>query len=106
MSAEILRRAAALMRERATTAPVPAGPWESEFSDVIRTDIPFGNPGYLVTECASVAEAGHIASWHPAVAVAVAAWLHVTADYEEDGHMVDGIGAARDVARAYLGSDQ
>lgn len=108
------------MRERATEAPVPAGPWESEFSDVIRTDVAFGGPGYLVAETGSVAEARHIASWHPVVALAVAkamddvahAWE--IADEAADGYVYDADdnhyrfeetvdGGWLNVARAYLG---
>lgn len=85
MSAEILRRAASLMRERATAAPVRPGPWEKEFSDVIRTDVPLGAPGYLIAEVATVPEAEHIASWHPAVALAVADWLEAVAAWDSEG---------------------
>lgn len=113
-----MRRAARLMRERAA-APVPPGPWESEFSDVIRTDVPFGSYGYVITECANITEARHIASWHPVVALAVADWLIDAADiHEPDGNPgkephscttcgwgwpCDSAENALAVARAYLG---
>lgn len=105
----MLRKAATLMRERATTAPIPAGPWEREFSDAIRTDIPFGSPGYLIAECATNVEAEHIASWHPAVALAVADWLEFEANVHEASvrnsapadHRLSTQALA--VARAYLG---
>lgn len=114
MSANLLRRAAALMRERATEPPIPPGPWETEFSDVIRTDLPFGAPGYLIAEGATLAEAHHIASWHPAVALAVADRLETAAHQWEQidkanswlgtialtyAHLDDDL----NVARAYLG---
>lgn len=94
------------MRSRATEAPVPAGPWESEFSDVVRTDVPFGSAGYLLAETGSVAEAKHIASWHPLVALAVADWLEATAEHVDRRWVSfgDAVGInALNVARAYLG---
>ena len=52
----------------------------------------------------SSADVAHIASWHPAVALAVADWLEQVAWLMEHGdvgrRMVDG---AVDVARTYLG---
>lgn len=68
--AETIRRAIEQMR--ADAASVPHGRWEKEFSDVVRTDVPFGGPGYLIAETATVERATYIASWHPAVALAVA----------------------------------
>lgn len=88
MSAEILRKAASLMRERAEAAT--PGPW-----------IPFD------------ADADHIASWHPAVALAVADWLDATADDWDRSTAPIPVSdirldarAALAVARAYLGSDE
>lgn len=112
MSAEILRRAAALMRERATAAT--PGPWQAT------EDVDTGER--LVwdarkTELAQVAEWSsglgnphHIASWHPAVALAVADWLerqqeHMEAiGYTGEGGVGSMLSAAHAVARAYLGA--
>lgn len=102
MSAELLRRAAKEMRERAEAAVLACGdePWRVEF----------GYPGYDVSNTVGVrvidngAEetAEHVASWHPAVAVAVAGLLDEEAYGEENGHF-DASHLALAVARAYLG---
>ena len=94
MSAETLRRAAALMRERADRAAEPwfevddLQPWFS--SDGTRSD------------------AEHIASWPPGVALEVAVWLDEAADtYEPEpdaGDYTEFIRACV-VARAYLGDE-
>jgi hypothetical protein len=47
--------------------------------------------------------AAHIASWHPAVALAVADWLDVTADVAEEAPGLFPYEALA-VVRAYLGS--
>jgi hypothetical protein len=49
------------------------------------------------------ADAGHIASWHPAVALAVADWLDFEAEQIEDGVIFDVGGPADYLAVAYLG---
>ncbi|HEY1177559.1 MAG TPA: hypothetical protein VGF17_15485 [Phytomonospora sp.] len=118
MSVETLRRAAQLMRERAEAAN--AGPWTAE---------PIGSEGYrvygapavgitprhkrrpVVAACtwepflASKADAEHIAAWHPAVAIAVAAWLDSEAMYVEDFGLAADVTTAHAVAvaEAYLG---
>ena len=46
-------------------------------------------------------DAEHIASWHPAVALAVADWLETTA--RDVGTSSLAFHAAADAARAYLG---
>jgi hypothetical protein len=52
----------------------------------------------------NTADAEHIASWHPAVALAVADWLD---DTDTEGHHPDeSCCGACEVARAYLGGDQ
>lgn len=106
MSAEVLREAAALMRERAEAA-TPT-PW------VVKRAHP-DMPAYVAHEgwwvIASRTEqwdAEHIASWHPAVALAVADLLDAQAAIiEEHGAFFDieGMGDANAlaVARAYLG---
>ena len=125
MSAEVLRKAAALMRERAEAAT--PGPWRFTDSEavndvweggmvVVSDDAdPIANvqdewyendPG----EPAPVNDAAHIASWHPAVALAVADWLDAEADVDEVAREMGGRGHTEEsqcvaVARAYLGSD-
>lgn len=93
MSAEILREAAALMRERAEgAADRSPSPW------LLGTEDPTGkvfaagvvtltdhNEELSVAEGFSAQECQHIASWHPAVALAVADWLDATAaEHESD----------------------
>lgn len=120
MTAEMLRRAATLMRERATDA----------FHDNSRdlwTDMATIDPeneGWIVCEQrqadvdwdTTVARlpydyegrvARHIASWHPAVALAVADWLDVTATKHECATSLGAVGLGSDhpalaVASAYL----
>ena len=105
MSAETLRRAASLMRERAEEAT--EGPWTT-WADpkpgidkaAVETAWTRGDPddgGSLVTDWCDLPDAEHIASWHPAVALAVADWLDATAARIEEIH------EALTVARAYLG---
>ena len=143
MSADLLREAAALMRSRAEAAT--HGPWhraESHWSDpsgeglseivVIneRCD-PAGRTGYYPGDVLAFTygpgnedndncdeDAEHIASWHPAVALAVADWLDKSAEtyerLEDDLRGLEGVPTieqvygydfteALTVARAYLG---
>lgn len=108
MSAETLRRAANLMRERAAVAQ--PGPWfagNAPTVRVIRALHPDAGP--------QVAQSGarradntfpHIASWQPAVALAVADWLDHTADACVKGYAAPSEAAdALAVSRAYLGSE-
>jgi len=127
-NAETLRKAASLMRERAEAAT--AGPW-STYAD--ETDhIVFDQYGIGVQSDAShdvvcysgqvySRDAAHIASWHPAVALAVADWLEVVATRYESmldtfapgsragavtaAENVTGWSEALAVARAYLGGE-
>lgn len=86
MSAEILRRAANLMRERAGAAT--PGPWlvdqPGDGAPLFignRTDGSVYSTADRMGDLTSAAaaqrrdDAEHIASWHPAVALAVADWL-------------------------------
>ena len=102
MSAETLRRAAALMRERAEAAVL--SPWEAVE----------GASGHWWVEHPNTADialdlhgenARHIASWHPAVALAVADWLEAAARDKGADVITAGRGDAYPlaVARAYLG---
>jgi len=113
MSAETLRRAASLMRERAEGAT--PGPWTCYGDHLVwpSEQGPAANdPILAMVGEAHEDSAEHIASWHPAVALAVADWLDAVAeawpisepDYglsvraEAVGHR-----QALAVARAYLG---
>lgn len=105
---DILRRAAALMRERAGAAT--PGPWSNRRGpdeQVVRTDT--GTP---LARTSTRADRRHIASWHPGVAVPVAnmleavadAWLVSDPDYARSlTAEVEGHRDALVVARAYLG---
>lgn len=122
MSAETLRRAAALMRERAEAAT--PGPWEFRprrgFQSVSDSPATIGfvdTAGYFVMlregMWATENDMSYVASWHPAVALAVADWLDATAaridagrDPQHGGrrnHSWRGSREALAVARAYLG---
>lgn len=98
MSAEVLRRAASLMRERAEAAT--KGPWTTDVGLII------SNPGpnaKYVADCydepeASADDAKHVASWHPAVALAVADLLDEIASGE-----LPLATTVASVAHAYLG---
>lgn len=103
MSAEVLREAARLMRERAAGA--------TAFTDA-KTGSPLawiqGLDGWVFDHgaaqiaCAMTSEnSEHIASWHPAVALAVADWLDAVSEFNPSP-----TSPALAVARAYLGSDQ
>lgn len=77
MSAEILREAAALMRERAEAATRMHMPWDAEDEEVW-TQENDGQPVFIGGRM-SPRDAMHIASWHPAVALAVADQLDAMA---------------------------
>lgn len=108
MSSDLLRRAAALMRERAEAAVL--SPWQA---------VEGASSSWWV-ECPNTADialdlhgenARHIASWHPAVALAVADWLDSMASRAESRIALGGDEAAvwsherhaLAVATAYLG---
>jgi hypothetical protein len=111
--AETLRQAARLMRERAEAAT--DSPWVVKRA---RPDMPayVAHEGWWVIASRTEQwDAEHIASWHPAVALAVADWLDATAaEHESDSgnERADAFFAAFNtapdiaalaVARAYLG---
>jgi len=84
MSAETLRRAASLMRER--VADATPGPWLA-FRANKGLHAVYGVTTDTATDYESdvsvgikVEDAEHIASWHPAVALAVANWLEDAAE--------------------------
>ena len=88
ISAEVLRRAAAKMRERAEAAT--PGPWEFRprrgFQSVNENPATIGfldTAGYFAMlregTWATENDMGYVASWHPVVALAVADWLRTAA---------------------------
>lgn len=107
---EVLRRAATLMRERAAAA-VP-GPWridneihaEAIYSANGTDVVSGGRWGGEASVFNDTADAIHIASWHPAVALAVADWLDRSAQCWGATEYLDH--QALTVASAYLGGDQ
>lgn len=116
MSSNTLRRAAALMRERAQAAE---GEYASPWRTVGRTQsVVTSQDGFVVvsegvdeTGGTTTAAAEHIASWHPQVALAVADWLDKYADlYEASRHRNRPVFGdhehAMAFARIYLGGDQ
>ena len=121
MSADILREAAALMRSRAGSveaAAVPT-PWRAlprldseNFGWVVASGVVDADYDNTVAVCSFDFEGGtsqHIASWHPAVALAVADWLDRVASMWDttsgfppfDVLAVDALY----VANTYLGAD-
>ena len=124
-AAEELREAARLMRERAEAAAESSpAPWVVDSEVASRLPAPYGvvflddeGSPISVVESYSWAEVTHVASWHPAVALAVANWLEEEAGSEEEARRtalpgLEGfldafpdMDAALAVARAYLGSE-
>src|SRR4051812_46836473 len=117
MSADELREAARLMRERAEGAT--RGLWE-EFAAKPAIGGIYNGIGTAADPNAEIcrvprtpqgsADSWHIASWHPAVALAVADLLDNMARGINSGNDLDwpnsrDIRDALRVARAYLGSD-
>ena len=88
MSADVLRRAADLMRERADATMLVTD--EGGLAD-------WHTPADLLGMFDEAGDADHVASWSPDVALAVAAWLAWCARYDAFN------GRALAVARAYLG---
>lgn len=125
MSSDLLREAAALMRERAE-AENSRGWYKVDFNEGdgypfrplwgVSNDVYFNPPGdedepWLAVEIhtGEEATATHIASWHPDVALAVADWLDAVAS-GDTGNDLDwshprDVFAAAVVARTYLGRD-
>ncbi len=108
--AATMRRAAALMRDRAEA--IPHGPWHWQALGEHGYPQRVVNEGaYLIAECftgpdARLVEAEYIASMHPGVAAAVADWLDDEAERAERpgalAHHSLSPGPLA-VARAYLG---
>ena len=116
--AETIRRAAALMRERAEAAT--PGPWlgvigkfkDAEWPCVIAAQGDPNDPRTWLMGAGNgaanaEADATHSGSWHPLVALAVADWLEASAATavraEAEGASVHPDSYALKVARAYLG---
>lgn len=98
MTAETLRRAAALMRERARDAI--DSPWDAVQGSRGTWWVERPNTADIAEQVCDGPTAAHIASWHPAVALAVADWLD-----HEALRLTRGWGAlphALNVAHAYL----
>jgi hypothetical protein len=99
MSAEVLREAAALMRERAEGAIASLSPNVPEWHSV----------DALMDQGKTRGDAEHIVGQTPAVALAVADWLASVAERQIDAHDTGAILGGTDwehalaVARAYLG---
>ncbi len=113
MSAAVLRAAAALMQSRAEAAT--AAPWSQEGvpyapSRNVRAQHQDGWPLQGVAYGVSrIDDAAHIASWHPAVALAVADMLDnlaVAARFDAGSPLNGAVEDALTVARAYLGTTQ
>jgi hypothetical protein len=110
VSADLLRRAAKLMRDRAGATREPdqdAVRWYGLDGDDEDVDaLTYALVDQFRTSTAR-ADAEHIASWHPAVALAVAYWLdgYATEIDERPLHAPDcrACRPAVAVARAYLG---
>lgn len=103
MTAQVLRQAAALMRSRAEAAS--SGRWSVAHVDGAGFAVHHGEHDTIALY-ASRPDAEHIASWHPAVALAVADWLERTAYLREYGDVgTSNWEHALAVARAYLGGE-
>jgi hypothetical protein len=110
MSVDLLRRAAKQMRTAAQGAEKQyTAPWHDEASEVI------DRKGYTVADVCDDGDVNylteHIASWHPAVALAVADWLDDEAADTEEWNEQTGESRpvnpyALAVARAYLGETE
>lgn len=117
MSATVLREAAAKMRERAEAATPGPWIWNSSMDDDLHADAAgwVGHDrtgdGFQEYVCSTAnhpdgfGDGVHIASWHPAIALAVADWLEAEADWAGVGAANSPDDAAIAVARVYLGSD-
>lgn len=97
MTADLLRRAATVLRQHAQAAP--EGPWESLSNGDRLLAIRYDEaPGYryLVNEPVDEATAAYFALLHPPVALALAEMLdHVADDVSDAGDRVEPGGLAR-----------
>jgi len=95
VSAELLRKAAREMREKATSARGSLSDNVPEWHAVRG----------LMADGKTREDAAHIAAWHPAVALAVANWLDTVATSLDGGARYQFASRAVAVARAFLGAD-
>lgn len=118
--ADLIRRAAALMRQRAEAAT--DGPWRAHDTYLshggytatvlsgegngteLRAWLPTFSNETSMTVRNVYPDAEHIASWHPLVGLAVADWLDSWEDFEfePDSSYAEDHRAAVKVARVYL----
>lgn len=102
MSGEILRRAAALMRERAEAAT--PGPWSAVPRTTTHNVQGHGRSVVVTPQTrVSMSNTAHIASWHPSVALAVADWLDREATLHES---MAGLGDLLNLASKELGGGE
>ena len=113
MSADLLREAAARMRANAEAPTVDRNPWwpyeRHSYWGIWASAKRMGRGRQMGTG-RTKEQARYIASWHPAVALAVADWLDhealVVDDVMSGNHTTAVyVGPAFEVARAYLGRD-
>lgn len=115
MSADLLRRAATLMRERAEAATFTRSPWGVDEVGAVWAQEADGQH-VPISRQSTDRDAEHIASWHPAVALAVAKAMDDVAqaweisdgwarDLDDDPIRFEDTvdGGWLKVARAYLG---
>lgn len=109
---EIIRRAAALMRERAQAVQHFTSPWRTAGPDeddqwrvMYATDHPAAGLIATTADYGTYCVPDHIASWHPLVALAVARWLESLKgiEWKETGPAAEELTHALAIARAYLG---
>lgn len=92
---EELRKAARLMRERAEAA-------RGSLSDIVPD---WHSVRGLRDDGKTLGDAEHIASWTPAVALAVADWLTQVADMHDHDRPCADCTEALTVTRAYVGGE-
>lgn len=96
---ETLRRAAALMRERAEAA-TPHQRWVAWAGD---TAVRVNDRSHTDFRAPTPAHAEHVASWHPAVALKVADWLEEVAAWMDEGV---GLLPATNIGDVWIGMRQ
>lgn len=119
MSADMLRRAASLIRERAHAAtPGPWEPYQNIHAETAACEVGRGGFGVVALPATGRSDYGksnieHIAAWHPAVALSVADMLDHAAARAETKVRLGGDSTAvwsheKDalaIARTYLGEN-
>lgn len=103
--AEMLRQAAKLMRERAEAVPQD---WRLIDSQIVAAGTGTLPGTDVIGTCMIPARAAYVAGMHPGVALAVADWLDVAADWVAAARALETsrwVTGALAVARAYLGGE-